>query len=301
MRPQLEKIDPGQHRSFLYAERRIPRFDAPWHFHPEIELTLIVSSTGRRFVGDSIEPFAAGDLVLIGPNLPHFWHTPTPAVGIGGGARPPGALRAPARAHSIVVQFLPERWGLNFWSMPECASVRRLLARSARGLHFAGPTAEQAAGRLKALGAQKGLPGLLELIALLDLLGSDRSARPLASFAYEPSFDNRTQARLARVYSFLIEHFRGPITLSQIARVAAMTPPGFSRYFRRTTGRNVSVFLNELRVDHAAQLLAETDRTIADIALSSGFPTLSNFNRRFRERLNLAPREYRRALAGGSS
>jgi AraC-like DNA-binding protein len=289
MRAQLETINPGRNRSFLYSERRIPRFDSPWHFHPEIELTLILSSAGRRFVGDSIEPFAAGDLVLIGPNLPHFWHNPESST-----------RQPPPPAHSIVVQFLPETWGSSFWSMPECTRVRRLLARSARGLQFSGASARQAARRLQALGSQKGLPALLELVSILDLLGGDRSSRPLASFAYEPSLNDRTQARLGRVYGFLIEQFREPITLSQIATVAAMTPPGFSRYFRRTTGRNVSVFLNELRVDHAAQLLAETDRTIADIALGSGFPTLSNFNRRFRERLGLPPRDYRRALASSS-
>lgn len=289
MRAQLEKITPKRDRSFLLAERELPRFDAPWHFHPELELTLIVSSRGQRFVGDSVEPFREGDLVLLGPNLPHFWHNPEPSS---------GRLLTPA--HSVVAQFLPESWGDAFWTMPECARIQRLFSRAARGLKFSGKAAVQTADRLRALGRLPGLPALLELIAILDVLAADRSARPLATLAYAPNLQSRTNQRLGRVYEYLIGHFCEPITLAQIARVAAMTPPGVSRYFRRTTGRNVSVFLNELRIDHAAQLLADTDRSVADIALSSGFPTLSNFNRRFRGRLQLTPREYRQALGAVS-
>jgi len=284
MRALFEKVPNRPGRSFHFRERRLPRFDAPWHFHPEIELTLIVSSRGRRFVGDCIEPFEGGDLVLLGANLPHFWHNE--------GRQPAGKS-----AHSAVAQFLPETLGEQFWKLPECASVRRLLIRASRGLHFTGPRAKKAGARLRALGRFDGLPALLELIAILQVLAADRTARPLASFAYEPSLNLRTAQRLARVYAFLTQQFREPLTLAQIAQVAAMTPPAFSRYFRRATGRNVSTFLNELRVDHAAQLLAETSRTVADVAAAAGYATLSNFNRRFRDRLGMAPRQYRDALS----
>jgi hypothetical protein len=55
-----------------------PKFDAEWHFHPEWELTWILEGRGRRCVGDFTEPFASGDLVLVGPELPHFWFSEAP-------------------------------------------------------------------------------------------------------------------------------------------------------------------------------------------------------------------------------
>jgi AraC-type DNA-binding domain-containing proteins len=287
MRAHFEKVPLAPGRSFRVEERRLVRFDAPWHFHPEIELTLIVEGRGRRFVGDSIEPFAAGDLVLLGPNLPHFWHSDT--------------SQRRARAHSVVVQFLPDFMGPDLWTRPEFALVRRLLNRAAQGLHFRGAGAVEAARCLRGLPAQNGLRAVLSLWDVLDRLSTLRTARPLARSGYAPHLDSRAEERLARVYTFLMQHHPEPLTLPQIARVAAMTPAGFSRYFKRTSGRNVSDVLNDLRIDHAARLLRETPHGIARIAAEAGYGTLSNFNRRFRERFHLSPREYRREADGNNA
>ncbi len=284
MRARFEKVSVDATRSFVWLERRLARFDAPWHFHPEIELTLIVASHGRRFVGDSIEPFAEGDLVLLGPNLPHFWHT--------AGAQPPGS-----RAHSIVVQFREDFLGPAWWERPEFAAIHALLRRAARGIQFRGAAARSVAGVLREARPRSGLPALLQLASVLGTLAGASGARPLASAAYEPSLDRRSEERLARVYAHLMRNFREPVSLVQTARVAAMNPQAFSRYFKRATGRNFSAFLNGLRLDRAGELLRESSRTIADVAAESGFATLSSFNRRFRERQGSTPREYRRAYA----
>ena len=44
-----------------------------WHYHPEFELTLTLNSRGQRYIGDDIANYDDGDLVLLGPNLPHTW------------------------------------------------------------------------------------------------------------------------------------------------------------------------------------------------------------------------------------
>jgi AraC-like DNA-binding protein len=286
MRARFEKIPSDPNRSFRCVERRIAQFDAPWHFHPEIELTLIEASSGRRFVGDSIEPFAPGDLVLLGSNLPHFWQN-EPDVG--------PVTKIPARA--LVVQFRDDFLGVEVWRKPEFAAIRRLLARAARGLHFSGPAARTAAADLRTLPRRTGLPALLRLLGVLETLAAARSVRPLASVSYAPVLDRRAEARLARVYAFAATHFRETVTLPQLARAAAMSPAAFSRYFKRSTGRAPSDFINDLRIEHACRLLRETDRTVTDIAADAGFPTLTNFNRRFRERTKATPRDYRRAFA----
>ena len=114
MRAILEKVSYGRGHTFQYHEfRPMRRFDCPFHYHPEIELTLIVSSTGHRYVGDHIGRFATGDLVLMGPNLPHSYMSD----------------ERTDRAGSIVLQFLPECLGTGFFKLGEMRAIHALLER----------------------------------------------------------------------------------------------------------------------------------------------------------------------------
>ena len=283
MRARYEKITADPERSFHIAEQRLAKFDAPWHFHPEVELTWIVESRGRRFVGDSIAPFREGDLVLLGPDLPHLWQNE-------------GPQQRGSRAHSVVVQFSAGFLGQEIYTRPEFQNLRQLLASAARGLEFSREYSLSAAEELRALGSLSGLRAITRLLELLEHLSADRKAKPLAGLFYAPVLDRRNEARLARVYGYAASNFREAVTLAGLARAAAMTPAAFSRYFKRSTGRAPSDFLNDLRVEHVCRLLRETGRAVADIALDTGFSTLTNFNRRFRERTGTTPREYRRAF-----
>lgn len=72
MKPQFEHITiQNSKHSFLFFKVEKPRLDAYWHYHPEIELSYVVRGNGTRFIGDSIEPFKEGDLLMCGENLPH--------------------------------------------------------------------------------------------------------------------------------------------------------------------------------------------------------------------------------------
>ena len=73
MQPLLLKIESNVQQSFQIRKDSQPNFYSTWHYHEELELTLILKSEGTRFVGDSIQQFFAGDLVLVGENVPHVW------------------------------------------------------------------------------------------------------------------------------------------------------------------------------------------------------------------------------------
>jgi AraC-like DNA-binding protein len=284
MRARFEKVVNDPRRSFHVEERRLAKFDVPWHFHPEIELTLIVKSCGRRFVGDSIEPFAEGDLVLLGPNLPHFWQNEEPRMN-------------GRQSHSVVVQFQPDFLGGQIWARPEFGPIQRLIGRATRGLHFTGAIARDAAAAMRTLPKLSGMAALTHFLTMLESLALARDARPLASLSFDPSLNRKTEKRLSRVYGYAAAHFQENITLPQLAKVAAMSPAAFSRFFKQATGRAPSDFLNDLRIEHVCRLLRESDRSITEIASSAGYSALTNFNRRFRERTGTTPRDYRNSFS----
>jgi AraC-like DNA-binding protein len=287
MKLRFEKIPIAQHHSIHVLALEKAQFDAPWHFHPEWELTLIQHGRGKRFVGSNIEPFDSGDLVLLGPDLPHFWHSEKAAI----------EPRADD-SRAIVVQFRAEFPGENFLKLPELTPIRQLLQRGVSGLVFSGNEASEAAVGLERLAGLDPLGTLLGLLSVLALLAKAQS-RPLSQSHYTSPMEQDASTRLGKAYAYLVSHFHESITLEDVARAAAMSPAAFSRFFKRMSQRNLWDLLNELRVDHASRLLRETQRGITEIAFESGFGTLSSFNRHFRQTHKRTPRDYRKVLQSG--
>ena len=274
MKARIETVSTGAAASFLCRRRRDARFGFNWHAHPEIELTLIVRSRGRRFVGDSIEPYEDGDLVLVGPNLPHTWDSDP-------------RRRGPHEA--VFCQFAP-----SFLDAPELAPLTRLFERSARGLRFGGRTQRAVARRMDGMERLPGLARLAALLEILELLARSRDVRALSSPGFVPELRQGDAARFDRVLRLLNERCSEGITLAEAAAAAHLSIPAFSRTFRSRTGRTLVAYLNELRCGLVCRELIESERPVSDIAFDCGFNNLSNFNRRFRELKGMSPRAFRR-------
>jgi hypothetical protein len=73
MRAVFEKrpVPPGC--SFRFFQHQSAAFSFHWHFQADYELVLITRGRGQRFIGDHVGSFRSGDLVLVGPHLPHTW------------------------------------------------------------------------------------------------------------------------------------------------------------------------------------------------------------------------------------
>lgn len=271
----FEHVATGPEQSWHFSERHGTRFGFSWHFHPEFELTLITEGTGTRFVGDRIEAYEPGDLVLIGPQLPHTY------------------VSAPGPDHhgAIVAQFRHDFLGEGFFDRPEFAKVEELLRRSWRGLAFFGNPDTSALRELEQLAPSR---RTLALLGVLCGLADHRSVRPLASEHYVPARDEKSMSRIDAVFRLLQSSYSSQITLDDVAKVAHMSGAAVSRFFRRTTGTTITAYLNELRVSAACRQLADTERPVSTIAADSGYSNLSHFNRRFRTLTGMSPREYRR-------
>jgi AraC-like DNA-binding protein len=277
MMPIQEKISRQAETSFKLARRNSRGFGFEWHQHPECELTLIEAGTGQRFVGDHIDTYRPGDLVLLGSDLPHTWAShPEPTC----------------RHKAVVVQFDTGWLESLLASTPEARAIQGLMRRGRRGLRFTGPAQAFAAERLPKMTRQRGMERVLSLIALLDKLAHSRAAKPLASPAYEQA-GYRVDSRIDRVCCFIHDHVTEPITQADAAALVHMSGPAFSRFFRQRVGMTYSRYVHELRIGHACRLLLESDISVTEACYSSGFNNLSNFNRIFRSLKGVSPREYR--------
>ena len=279
-RAQFEKVASSPSESFSYRRIAGKHFAAPYHYHPECELTWIVRSGGHRFVGDHVEPFAAGDLVLLGPNLPHVW------------------LNHPecSNAEAVVIQFLPAFLGSGFFTLPEMAPIRRLFDRATRGVSFSVAARKKVSHAVSHLSSETGPRRIAHLLEIFCALAGDRTARTLASPRYTNQHESGTEAKINAVYRHLIANFRETIFQSEIASQVGLSPAAFSRFFRRATGRSFIETLNDIRLGHACELLRESGQTVAEVCYASGFENLANFNRQFRRRHALSPTQWRAQL-----
>ncbi len=279
MKPVFEKVPRRDWESFHCEVVEGPDYGTRWHFHPELQLTLALKSSGHRVIGDNIAPLADGDLVLVGSNLPHVWHQDTGSKA--------------ADVHAIIVRFTEDFLGRDFMSMPEMEMVTRLFRRAARGLEVRGKTLEDVSTHMQRLAASTGLARVIELLSILDILARAKDLIPLASAAYEPTLQAADQDRMERVCDYIHTHLTEDIDRAGLAKLAHLSEGAFSRFFKSRTGKTVPEYINEVRIGRACRLIAEDDHNITDIALDCGYRNLANFNRRFREVTGVTPRDYR--------
>ncbi|MFM9168092.1 MAG: AraC family transcriptional regulator [Verrucomicrobiota bacterium] len=249
---------------------------AHWHFHKEMELTLFTEGEGTHFIGDAIGPFSVGDLVLLGEQLPHHWHTSGASAGL-----------------SIQWHF-PESHPI--WAFPENLELRGLFRRAERGVRIGGATAKVVAGMMQEVARSRGAGQLAALLRLLAEVAEapDSDLSNLASRSFTRSAESAHQSAISRSVQHLVANFRDEVRLVDLLRVSGLSRPTFARQFKRRSGRSFSAFINQLRLQAARRELRDGDRSVLDVALACGFRQVTFFNRLFRREVGCTPTEYRR-------
>ena len=100
--------------------------------------------------------------------------------------------------------------------------------------------------------------------------------------------------RLKTVLQWLSVHYAEELRVADAAGVCSCSASHFMRWFRQMTGQSFVTFLNEYRLNAAAEALHTTDETVLTIASRCGFENLSYFNRAFKKHFGMTPREYRK-------
>lgn len=275
MKALYEKIERQDFQSFKAYSYEKAEFDTPWHYHPEFELTYILSGRGIRYVGNGFEYFEEDDLVLLGPNLPHCWKNTGKQHG---------------RAGAIVIHWDNTLLGNN---NREYNAIAELFAKAQHGIKYLPGFSTKVKERLLRMIELPAFERLIEFLSILNELATNGNGQILSTIAVDASVRNYDHQRINAVYQFVRSRYQEKITLSQIASEVHMSEEAFSRFFSKMMNKPFFTFLNEYRINAACQLLVETDRPVSDVAMASGFETLPFFYRQFGKFKKLSPKKYR--------
>jgi AraC-like DNA-binding protein/quercetin dioxygenase-like cupin family protein len=279
MKAVLEQIDKDKSHSFHYKRFELDQFDTPFHFHPELELTLILKGEGQRYVGGQVNHFSAGDLVLVGSNLPHCW--------LGNPSENEDKVEA------IVIQFKENFLGEMFFDLPEMTHLKTLFEKAKAGLSLEGKNKRLIVDKILEMNNLNSTNRLLKLISILEDI-SNFNCNAIDFSFQNLNYTNSQTLRFEKVFSYLIANYRQEISLENIASVADMTPTSFCRYFKSITKKTFIEVVVEYRLQYACSMLSKTDAPIHTIAYESGFGDVPYFNKVFKKHMKTNPFGYRK-------
>lgn len=264
--------------AFTYDDVRInPDKQIGPHSHNKWELSYVLTGSGTRTIGDHSEPFRAGEVILIPPNIPHVWHFD------------PACTDDEGYIANISVYF----------DTPLIDSLRRVVPEISEATgrieqldHAVSYTGEKLESIQKILHGMRGktperrLPLMMELLVEI----SDISD---GVYAGRNSSLSRIELRLESVRVYCACNYSRQITLDEISRHVGMNKSAFCTFMRNHAGTSFSDYLNHIRLERAKDMLCNTDHIISEIALDCGFQNVSYFNRLFKKQFNRTPKEIR--------
>jgi AraC-like DNA-binding protein len=280
MQISYEKLVVDENSLFHHQEFIQTHFTSPFHMHDEFELIVIVRSHGKLYVGNNVTNFKDGDLFLFAPGLPHCFYNTR------------GYERENKPAHAAIVQFKKDFLGSDFFGKTEASQLNRLIKKAEFGVQILNPSGTLIHKIVK-LNQKKNLERLGDFLLILNELACKRNTK-LLSVANNLSAASLSESKVINdVYKYVAENFQKEITFGTAASVANMQKAAFCRYFKRKTKKKFTEFVNETRIMHARKLLAETDKTISEVAYECGYENTSYFNRQFKLCCNTSPRVFR--------
>lgn len=280
----LQFTIPVAHEKNIIVQRDVlPHFYPHLHRHNEIQLTWVQQGEGTLVADNNMHTFRGNEIFWISDNQPHVFKS-DPSYFL---------PRSKKKIHAMMLFFNPVGPLAPLFELQDTKGIKSFMHQHKGGFKL--PQSQVADISQKMLRIRD-TSGALKMICFLELLQSLYNIKDLASLGagVQSNIPNEHEGvRIGSIYNYIMQHYEDPLTLEDVAKRAHMTPQAFCRYFKKHTRHTFISFLNEVRINEACkQLTAGSYESIANIAYSCGFNSVTNFNRVFKTVTGKAPGEY---------
>jgi AraC-like DNA-binding protein/quercetin dioxygenase-like cupin family protein len=284
MKIDLEIILPDEGSSFrlLHTKTTAEKFPWQYHYHPEYEIVCVLNGDGTRHVGNHFSTYENGDLVLMGPNLPHS--------GFG--------LNAHGIHEEIVVQIKDEVFKESILTRPEMNDISLLLEKAKYGLWFYGNTKMKVTKKLKKLIKLSAFEKYLELLSALYVMAASNEYELLNPNVDLSSLLKKNNSRLQNIFTYVEQHYNEEVNIKKVAAIANLSVPSFCNYFKKLMNCTFTDFINQYRIQRACALM-QHEKSVTEISYDCGFNNVAYFNKVFKGIMKKTPTEYKREKQNG--
>ncbi len=277
MKTLIQKIYLEEDQSFACRQYRTPDFETNWHRHEECELILITEGHGTVMIGDYIGGYKPGDMYFLAGNLPHWFkkqhHKMTGCC--------------------VVVHFKPIIFGEDFLQLPELAGIHQLLLKN-DGIQLLPKIKKEITTAMLEMQQLKGFQRMGLLLQCLQKISTTTFFIILTqNFT---SNNSNVNPAIEKIIDFSFKRYLTPVTLRQVADVAAMSIPAFCRFFKKNIKKTYFGFIQDLRISHACKLLTGTNKAVMEICYESGYNSWAHFSKQFKQLKKMTPSQYRKSF-----
>ena len=267
--------DTGSSLRTIHQKISAEKSSCPYHCHSEYELLCIVSGKGTRHVGNHTSNYEDGDLLLIGPGLPH-------AI---------TALNSKIIYEQVIVQFKKKVFDSLTPTRPELKPVHLLLAKSACGICFDTSTKEKIMRKMLTLANLPPFDRFVELTNILHLL-STSSYQLLNSQVILPC-SSGANLRMQHIFKYVEQNFQEEVSSKKAAGIAFLTVPAFCAYFKKNMNTTFTHYINQYRIEQACNML-QKGKSVQEACFESGFKSLQYFTKVFKNINKKTPSEFKK-------
>lgn len=270
---------------FHHVDRHHPRFYMPYHWHMEYEIDLVVRGSVTLTLNESQVHAEAGDIIFIRDGVVHGGHPETTDTiydcivfdmkkMLAGSHTFQDRIEDVLKHVTLINKYLPA-------STPDIPRLIQHLFRSMKEEHT---------------GYELVVTGLLyTFFGFIFQQGLYHEAASL------PLREHRRKriTQLKQTFQLIDSQYQQPLTLTDLAQVANLSPNYFCRFFQKITHHSPIDYLNRYRIEMACLKLTHTNDSITEIAFSCGFNDVSYFIRLFRRYKETSPRKYKQLMKEG--
>ena len=242
------------------------------------ELSYVITGSGQRIIGDTMESFSRNEIILIPPNIPHCWSFDEMDADDSG------------KIENITITF-SDLFLENFkHTFPEFDDIINKILQNKEAMSFKGNTLIQLQNLLISMKTESEVEKISTLIKVLSLISSSENANAVG----KPVIEDKKAKRMQKILLYIMNNYQNTITLEEMAKLVDLDKSSFCIFFKKMTGKTFFSYLTEYRIESSCQMITKTNLTIAEICFASGFNDVPYYNRVFKKIKNIRPTKYRK-------